>query len=91
MYCWADAAGQNRRDGSSTQGIFIGVAPEKLFEGLVERVSPLGWRSSKIDRVSRSPGAAEARSVISREDYLFHARFQFGEFFDSHPNVFDIF
>ena len=80
MYYWADAAGQNRRDGSSTQGIFIGVAPERLFEGHVGKVSPIGWHSSKIDRVSRSPGAAEARSVISGEDYLFHARYQFGEF-----------
>jgi len=90
MYCWADAAGQNRRDGSSTQGILVGVAPERLFEGHVEKVSPICWHSSKIDRVSRSPGAAEARSVISGEDYLFHARYQFGEFFDPSPNVFDV-
>ena len=90
MFCWADAAGQNRRDGSSTQGIFIGMAPERQFEGHVEKVSPIGWHSSKIDRVSRSPGAAEARSVISGEDYLFHARFQLGEFFDPNPNVFDV-
>jgi len=89
MYCWADAAGQNRRDGSSTQGIFIGVVPERLFERHIEKVPPIGWHSRKIDRALRSPGAAEARSVISGEDYMFHARYQFREFFDPNPNVFD--
>ena len=75
MYVWADAACQNRRDGSSTQGIFVGIAPERLYEGYVEKVTPVAWHSSKIERVSRSPGAAEARAVVSGEDYLFHARY----------------
>ena len=90
MYVWADAACQNRRDGSSTQGIFVGIAPERLYEGYVEKVTPVAWHSSKIERVSRSPGAAEARAVVSGEDYLFHARYQFGEYLEAETNVFDV-
>ena len=53
----------------------MGIAPERLYEGYVEKVTPVAWHSSKIERVSRSPGAAEARAVVSGEDYLFHARY----------------
>ena len=90
MFVWADAAGQNRRDGSSTQGIFLGVAPLTLLEGCVEKVTPIAWHASKIDRVVRSPGAAEAKAVVNGEDLLFHARFQFGECIGDQPNIFDV-
>eukprot|EP00435_Cladocopium_sp_Y103_P070080 s590_g34.t1 len=30
LFMWADAAGQNRRDGSSTQGLFLGMGPISL-------------------------------------------------------------
>lgn len=90
MFVWADAAGQNRRDGSSTQGIFLGVAPLTLLEGCVEKVTPIAWHASKIDRVVRSPGAAEAKAVVNGEDLLFHARFQFGECVGGQPNIFDV-
>lgn len=90
LFAWADAAGQNRRDGSSTQGVFIGAAPLALQEGYMEHVSPIAWHASKIDRVTRSPGAAEAKAVINGEDWLFHARFQMGELLDPLPNIFDV-
>ena len=61
-----------------------------MYEGYVEKVTPVSWHSSKIERVSRSARAAEARAVVTREDYLFHARYQFGEFFEAEPNVFDV-
>ena len=90
LFAWADAAGQNRRDGSSTQGIFIGAAPITLLDGCVEQVTPIAWHAGKIDRVTRSPGAAEARAVVNGEDMLFHARFQFGELCDGEPDVFHV-
>ena len=90
LFAWADAAGQNRRDGSSTQGIFIGAAPITLLDGCIEHVTPIAWHAGKIDRVTRSPGAAEARAVVNGEDLLFHARFQFGELCDGQPNIFDV-
>eukprot|EP00435_Cladocopium_sp_Y103_P054802 s94_g18.t1 len=33
VFTWADAAGQNRQSGSSTQGIFVGLAPLAMLEG----------------------------------------------------------
>ena len=90
MYVWTDAAGQNRRDGGSTQGIFLGIAPLSLSDGCVEKISPIAWQSTKIDRVARSPGAAEGKAVVTGEDLLFHARFQYGEFLDSEPDIFDV-
>ena len=88
LFVWADASGQNRRDGSSTQGLFVGVAPLTLLEGAFETVVPIAWHASKIDRVTRSHGAAEASAVINGEDLL-HARFQYGEFMHQ-PNIFDV-
>ena len=90
VFAWADAAGQNKRDGSSTQGIFVGIAPMTLLSGHVEKVTPVAWHASKIDRVCRSPGAAEAVAVVNGEDYLFHVRYQLGELFEKQPNVFDV-
>ena len=90
LFAWVDAAGQNRRDGSSTQGIFIAMAPMRLLDGHLEKLSPIAWHASKIDRVVRSPGAAEAAAIVNGEDLLFHARYQLGEFLDPQPNVFDV-
>ena len=47
LYAWCDAAGQNRRDGGSTQGVFIGIAPMSLSNGHVEKVTPIGWLAGK--------------------------------------------
>ena len=90
LFMWADAAGQNRRDGSSTQGLFLGMAPTSLLDGHMEKVSPIIWHVNKIDRVVRSPGAAEAVAVVNGEDVLFHARHQWGEMFGPGTNVFDV-
>ena len=90
LYVWTDAAGQNRRDGGSAQGILVGMGPEGLLEGSVEKVSLMSWHAGKIDRVTRSPGAAEARAVVSGEDHLFHARFQLGEMLMAMPDIYDV-
>lgn len=90
LYAWVDAACQNRVNGESTQGIFIGLAPTRLSQGSVEKVSPVAWHASRIDRVVRSPGAAEAKALVSGEDYLFHGRYQLGEFLEESTDVYDV-
>ena len=57
LYVWVDAGSQNRHDGSSSQGILLGATSKKLLDG---EVSFTAWRSQKIERQCRSPGAAEA-------------------------------
>eukprot|EP00435_Cladocopium_sp_Y103_P042170 s2053_g11.t1 len=89
LYMWSDAAGQNRRDGSSTQGLFLGMAPLGLLEGNMEKVTPIAWHANKIDRVVRSPGAAEATAAVNGEDLLYHARFQWGEILGPETNIFE--
>ena len=89
LFMWADAAGQNRRDGSSTQGLFLGLGPTSLLDGEIGKVTPIAWHANKIDRVVRSPGAAEATAAVNGEDVLYHARFQWGEIMGPHTNVFD--
>ncbi|OLP92132.1 Retrovirus-related Pol polyprotein from transposon TNT 1-94 [Symbiodinium microadriaticum] len=79
LYAWVDAATDNRPDGSSTQGIFVGVGPESLLQGSLGGISPVAWHSSKIDRACRSPGSAETQAAVNGEDALFFARFQWSE------------
>ncbi|CAE7357392.1 RE1 [Symbiodinium sp. CCMP2592] len=79
LYGWVDAGNQNRVDGYSTQGIFIGVAPTTLLQGELCPISPVAWHSNRIERACRSPGAAEAHAAINGEDSLFYARCQWHE------------
>ena len=79
MYVWVDAGSQNRPDGGSTQGIFVGIGPAALQAGELGKISPIAWHSSKIDRACRSPGAAEAQAAVNGEDCLFFARYQWSE------------
>lgn len=90
VYCWTDASSQNRHDGSSTKGIFIGMSGSKLENGEIDRVSPWYWQSGKIDRVCRSPGSAEARAAIDAEDSMYMLRFQWAEILGYTANVHDI-
>ena len=89
VYCWCDASSQNRNDGSSTKGIFIGMSGAKLQQGEIDVVSPWFWQSGKIDRICRSPGSAEARSAIDAEDALYMLRYQWSEILGNTPNVHD--
>ena len=79
LYAWVDAGSQNRRDGGSTQGIFIGLGPQGMIQGDIGKVSPISWHSTKIDRACRSPGAAETQAAVNGEDALYFARFQWSE------------
>ena len=87
VYCWCDASSQNRNDGSSTKGIFIGMSGEKLLKGEVDAISPWFWQSGKIDRICRSPGSAEARAAIDAEDALYLLRYQWSEIQGHTPDV----
>ncbi|CAE7420984.1 RE1 [Symbiodinium sp. CCMP2592] len=78
-FAWVDAGSQNRPDGSSTQGILIGLAPVSMLQGEVGQVSLMSWHSNKIDRACRSPGASETQAAISGEDLLYFARYQWSE------------
>ena len=84
---WCDASSQNRRDGSSTEGIFIGMTESVVQQGAVVRVSPMYWRSSKIERMCRSPGAAEARAAVDTEDSLYLLRYAWAEFMGHEPDL----
>ena len=83
LFMWSDAAGQNRRDGSRTQGLFLGMSPVGLLEGNMEKVTPIAWHANKIDRAGQSPGA------VNGEDLLCHARFQWGEILGPGTNIFE--
>ena len=73
---WADAAAQNRPDGKSTEGVFVGLTSQKLLKGEMCTISPVYWRSAKIERQCRSPGAAESIAAIDCEDAMYAVRLQ---------------
>lgn len=76
---WSDAAVQNRVDGKSTQGLFVGITSRALLEGSMCKISPIAWQSAKINRQCRSPGAAECLAAIDCEDLMYSVRLQFYE------------
>ncbi|CAE7255758.1 RE1 [Symbiodinium sp. CCMP2456] len=79
MFAWVDAGSTNRPDGGSTQGIFVGIGPQSVLQDAVGRITPVAWHSSKVERICRSPGAAEAQAAVNGEDTLFFSRYQWGE------------
>ena len=80
MVAWVDASDRSRHDGSSTEGIFVGITPLDMLEGRVTKVSPVFWKSGRIDRVCRSPGSAEARAAVDAEDNLHLMRYAWAQF-----------
>ena len=89
LFAWVDASSQNRVCGGSTEGLFIGMAPMSLQQGEVCEVTPIIWHSHKIDRVCRSPGAAETQAAVNGEDHLYYARYQWSEMIHGPANVKD--
>ena len=90
LYVWVDAGSQNRPDGSSTQGIVLGAASQRMSHGECVSVTLLSWHSQKIERRCRSPGAAEALAAVNGEDSLYYGRFQLAEMLGYSVNVKDI-
>ena len=80
LAAWCDASSQNRHDEGSTEGILIGMTSKQMANGEVCKVSPMFWKSGRIDRVCRSPGSAEARAAIDAEDNLYLLRYSWAEF-----------
>lgn len=80
MVAWGDAAWANRPDQvGSTEGIVIGLSTQALVDGKLAPASVFAWRSSKIDRTSRSPACAETHAVVDAEDELYHLRYLWSE------------
>ena len=77
---WCDAAWANRPDGSSsTAGVLVGMSSPGLENGEQSPISIISWRSSKIDRICRSPGAAETKAAVECDDDLFFVRTMWSE------------
>ena len=76
LFAWVDASSQNRVCGG---GLFLGMAPVSLLQGDVCSITPILWHSHKVDRVCRSPGAAETQAAVNGEDHLYYARYQWSE------------
>jgi hypothetical protein len=75
MVCWADAAMANCPNGKdSTEGIFIGMTNDRLLQGQEADVSPIYWRSGRIERTCRSPACAETIASLDGEDDLLYLR-----------------
>ena len=89
LVAWVDAANANRSDGGSTQGIFLGMTDVNIMKGELSPVSPVAWHSQKIDRMCRSPGAAESQAAVNGEDSLYSARFQWNELLWGNPDLQD--
>ena len=80
LTCWSDAAWANRpNERDSTERVFIGMSTRALRMGKEADVSPIYWKSGKIDRVCRSPAAAETIAALDGEDDLLFMRLMWGE------------
>ena len=85
LTCWTDAAWANRPNGSdSTEGIFVGASTRKLQMGQESDVTPIHWKSGKIERIYRSPAAAETLAAIDGDDDLIYLRVLWSEM-NGHP------
>ena len=90
MFCWADAAWANRPNKKdSTEGIFVGMSDQKLLNGDEQDLSPIYWRSSKIQRICRSPAFAETHASLDGEDDLLYLRVLWFELCGGHLDASD--
>ena len=78
----SDAAWANKpNDVDSMEGILARMSTPRLPEAMEGNVAPVFWRSAKIDRVCRSPAAAETIAAFNGEDDLFSLRILWCEIF----------
>ena len=74
--------GPNQPDANykdSTESIFVGMAQSKLEQGEETEVTPIYWRSEKIDRTCRSPLCAETMASLDGENDLLYLRVLWNE------------
>ena len=80
MVVWTDAGWANRPNGKdSTEGIFVGLTDKRLQQGWETNVTPIHWRSGKIERTCRSPACAETMASLDGEDDLTYLRILWNE------------
>ena len=76
---WSDAAVGNRPDFGSTGGYLICATTPSMLKGEVAPVSPVSWRSGRLQRVARSSLAAETQAASEAEEELMLLRLQWRE------------
>ena len=80
MACWTDAAWANRPNNKdSTEGIFVGIAEPRLEFGIETNITPVYWRSGKIESTCRSPACAETMASLNGEDDFLYLRVLWNE------------
>ena len=76
---WSDAAVGNRPDFGSTGGYLICATTPSMLLGDVAPVTPVSWRSGRLQRVARSSLAAETQAASEAEEELMLVRLQWRE------------
>ena len=78
---WGDAVCANRPDGSSTGGVFVGIANIKELEnGNLSHINLVSWKTNKLKRKSRSSTAAEIQAISDAEDESYFVRVMLASF-----------
>ena len=72
VFC--DASLRNRHDLHSTGGLFAVLGPVVALDGEPVPLSPVGWRSWKLDRKALSSNHAEVQACNTSESLLFRLR-----------------
>ena len=65
---FGDGSEQNRPRGGSTGGAFLGIGSMDILGGESRLISPILWKSWRLDRVSRSSDDAEIQSITEAEN-----------------------
>ena len=76
---WSDAAVGNRPDFGSTGGYLVCATTPAMLKGEAAPVTPVSWRSGRLQRVARSSLAAETQAASEAEEELMMVRLQWCE------------
>ena len=76
---WSDAAVGNRPDFGSTGGYLVCATTPATLKGETAPVTPVSWRSGRLQRVARSSLAAETQAASEAEEELMMVRLQWRE------------
>ena len=71
---WGDAGHKNRHDLKSTGGMVIGMSDPRILEGIEAPVTPLDWKSWKLQRVAVGSNSSEEQGIYETEDNLWKVR-----------------
>ena len=76
---FGDASLHNRSKGGSTGGYFTVACHQSVLQGELTPMSPLTWRSWKLERKAVSTNDGEIQAAYHTEDELFRLRLVWGE------------